>query len=121
MKFTCDDIIRELSLDGDVQHLSGPSVSKWTLASTYTIPPGTQLVRVKCYNVHGVGRFMASFSNGVMTDGSWQCAHDGGTMASPSVLKANGDQVEGISRDASWIWATESGADTVSCELSLNW
>ena len=121
MNFTCDDITQELSIDGNLQHLSGDSVTKWNLASTHIIPPDTQLIRVKCHSTGGPGGFLASFSNGVVTDDSWQCAREGGDLAPANVLNANGGEVEDISRDANWIWAPESVANTVFCERSLNW
>ena len=121
INFTCDDIIQEFSLDGVLQPISGGGVNKWNLASTYNIPAGTKKIRVNCFNTGGAGGFLASFSNGDKTDGSWQCAADGGAMAPADVLNANGGSVADISSDANWIWASDSGANTVSCEKTLNW
>ena len=120
MNFSCDDVTQALSVDRVLQPVSGDSASTWNLASTYNIPAGAQSIRVKCHNTGGPGGFLASFSNGVKTDGSWQCAAEGGAMAPATVLDANGGGVPDISSDANWIWASDSGAETVSCEKTLN-
>lgn len=129
MNVTCDNIIQTLILDGVEQAAPDANVNQWQMASTYSIPAGTQVVGVKCENTNGIAGLLASFDNGQVTDASWECSvesFDSG-MAPASVYEANGDAIPGIFSSAYWIWTGDNsysggaGDVTVFCKGTLNW
>ena len=51
-------------------------VCHWKIPERFTLRGDTKVVTVKAHNDPGnVGAILASFSNGVVTDDSWQCAN----------------------------------------------
>ena len=46
----------------------------WEETERFTLPGDTKVVTIKAYNPGYVGGILASFSNGVVTDGTWRCA-----------------------------------------------
>ena len=47
----------------------------WGVARRFTLPADTKVVTIKGGNdPNNIGGILASFSNGVLTDGTWQCA-----------------------------------------------
>ena len=87
----------------------------------FTLPANTKVVTVKAHNSHGMGGILASFSNNVVTDGSWQCADMSWCntkdcrvkweRAAAGSLERNYDRkIPGIKQSALWIWAQNQTA-----------
>ncbi len=104
----------------------------------FVLPEDTQVVTMKARDHHAVGRILASFSNGYVTDESWSCADssscDGSTDDCPS-LKWNNASTFGkndessttsrkhhieIASNAQWIWISSSSATSVWCKRTFS-
>ena len=48
--------------------------TEWWETERFALPGDTRVVTIKGDNPAGPGGILASFSNGVVTDGTWQCA-----------------------------------------------
>ena len=46
----------------------------WRKPQRFTLPVDTKNVTIKAHNPYNVGGILASFSNNLVTDGSWECA-----------------------------------------------
>ena len=137
MTATCDNEM-EVFFDGVKQTAPESELNDWTKSSTFPISADTQVVGIKCVDLHVVGGILASFSTGEVTDGSWQCSTEASSgWASPgfvpssawqqaTVIGNNGVQPwgkrPGISDSAEWIWTPEwSGGHTlVYCRKELH-
>ena len=96
----------------------------------FTLPADTKVVTVKAHNSNGKGGILASFSNGVVTDKSWQCADmslctskdcSRATWQSPVTLhkvKRQGKRSIKV-QSAQWIWASEKTAERVWCRKTF--
>ncbi len=112
-------------------------VCEWWTAEHFTLRGDTNVVTIKAHNDpdNNVGGILASFSNNVVTDESWQCAD----MSSwPAVTNAsweqavtyglNSDPIGGekkwtniteIALSAKWIWVDDSTATRVWCRKTF--
>jgi hypothetical protein len=104
----------------------------WEKAENFTLPGNTKYVIIKARNYPGdVGAILASFSNGVITDESWECAeirsHDSGNyerkpvwqQAKSNQIKSN-KAISGIEPKAEWIWITNAYAESVWCKKTFS-
>ena len=121
--------------DNGTEHILNTS---WKVAQRFTIAGDTKVVTIKGDNPGSVGGILASFSNGVVTDGTWQCAdmsscttvecensviwHDAQTYG------VNGEtnrpwqgrgRFEEIESTAKWIWVHFSEAKRVWCKKTF--
>ena len=105
----------------------------------FILPEDTQVVTIKAYTFwKSVGRILASFSNGYVTDESWSCANSFSCKNSsddcPS-LKWNNATTFGkndessttsrkyhieIASNAQWIWISYSSATSVWCKRTFS-
>ena len=96
----------------------------------FTLPANTKVVTVKAHNSHGMGGMLASCSNNVVTDGSWQCAdlsrcntkdcHVKWELAAAGRLERNFDRkIPGIKQSALWIWVQNQTAERVWCRKNF--
>ena len=111
----------------------------WTVSEKLTLAGDTKVVTIKGDNdPNDVGGILASFSNGVVTDDTWQCAQIGSCTnkcedsvtwkdAKTYGLKGNktypwGEQgiaFEEIESTAKWIWVDNSSATSVWCRKTF--
>jgi hypothetical protein len=119
--------------------------SNWSEAESFTLPGNTKYVIIKALNDPGnVGGILASFSNGVVTDESWECAnmssHESGNCGSePKWHKAKeygpnnktispwgthltylNKTISEIEPRAQWIWITNASATSVWCKKTFS-
>jgi hypothetical protein len=114
----------------------------WRKAESFTLPGNTKYVIIKARNdPRDVGAILASFSNGVLTDESWECANMGShnsadcesepewhnaTEYGPNnkTTRPWGTQLEkaisGIEPKAQWIWITSAYATSVWCKKTFS-
>ena len=128
MVATCDDTNMKVYFDG-VQQTPVPAseANSWNTASTIDIPSGTSVVGIECENGGGTGGILASFDNGVVTDGTWQCSTQSleavTGMADAVAFGANGNGIPAIDSAAQWIWTSDnkySGGQTkVFCVTAI--
>ena len=121
---------------GEVQLLNGD----WTVFDQLTLAGDTKVVTIKADNPHYVGGILASFSNGVVTDGTWQCAEIGSfTNECENSVTWKGAKTCGLNRNetppwgqrrgkgafeeieptAHWIWVDNSKATRVCCRKTF--
>ncbi len=103
------------------------------IAEHFTLSGGTKNVTIKAYNREKEGGILASFSNNVVTDGSWQCAD---MSSCPEVKCAAWEQavtygfndvhneekwekINEIESTAQWIWVKHSTAKRVWCRKAF--
>ena len=122
------DVGNDSSVDGDL----------WTPKS-FTLTGDTKIVTIKAHNeVGGPGGILASFSNKVLTDESWDCADmkgrhpfcsngSSGPLWKPAVTYGRNDnastiwyqfrgrKLDEIESNAQWIWVNDSTATEVWC------
>ena len=111
----------------------------WEVAQRFTLPADTKVVTIKGGNDPGnVGGILASFSNGVVTDDTWQCADMSlcttGKCESPVTWQdaqtygVNGEtnrpwhgqgRFQEIESTAKWIWVNNSLATRVWCNKTF--
>ena len=89
--------------------------------NTVNIPAGTKLIAVKTYDFDTYGGLIGSFSDGVVTDGTWKCTReyragwetlnfDDRNWPFATATRGQGDpgawaNVPKIASNAKWIWA----------------
>ena len=117
--------------------------SDWKIAERFTLAEDSRVVTIKARNVAdgNVGAILASFSNNVVTDETWQCSNRGdysyhvnndsnwqaaitygynNEHASHIWIGVNqGKPVEGIKQTAQWIWVNDSTATAVWCRKTF--
>ena len=108
----------------------------WKKTERFTLPGVTKVVIIKGRNNHGKGAILASFSNGVVTDGAWQCANMGSctinecdnseTWQNATTYGVNGDKpspwnakMKYIESTAHWIWVDNPSAESVWCKKTF--
>jgi hypothetical protein len=110
-------------------------------AKNFVIPGDTKYVKIKANNAGHVGGILASFSNGVLTDESWECADMSSCNSKNCDSKPKWRQavsyglnnktiwpwgtffkkaVHGIERKARWIWVADRYAKSVWCMKSFS-
>ena len=105
--------------------------SNWKSAASFTLPSGTQyvVIRVKKENNFD-GGILAEFSNGYVTDSSWQCTETNSAAKNlwppaQEVALNNGENsqwnavVNDIAISAKWIWTGNSDHGEVWCWKSF--
>ena len=105
--------------------------SNWKNAENFNLPSDTLYVTIKAGSKNNaIGGILAEFSNGFVTDSSWQCAEISSTTENPwpaaYVVAANDGShsqwnrvVANISPDAKWIWTSNSEDSEVWCRQSF--
>lgn len=111
----------------------------WQKADRVTIHGNSTVVTIKGVNDPGsAGGILASFSNGVVTDVTWQCAEIGNatecensiTWEDAQTYGVNGDNqsiwgkvrsgpFEEIESTAQWIWVNYHSATNVCCKKTF--
>ena len=108
----------------------------WDQAERFTLPKDTKVVTIKGNNSKGVGAILASFSNGVVTDGTWQCAdmssctttdcENSVTWQGAKTYGINGKntspwnrRLNDIDSTAQWIWVDHNLAKRVWCKKTF--
>ena len=131
-----NDIKVSITIDNDGSLTTDTGVvhennGNWQKAEHVHIPGNTKWVEIKAQNPGDVGGILASFSNGVVTDESWQCA-DVSEASKPVWGQAvgygynnkdtepwgrvnGGKAIPEIESRAQWIWVSDRYAETVLC------
>ena len=127
---TIDDY-GSLITDAGVEHALG---TWWWETQNFTLPVDTRVVTIEGDNPWLGGGILASFSNGVVTDGTWQCADMSScntTECENSVtwqdaktygVNANHSTYEtipNIDSTAQWIWVENAFATRVWCKKTF--
>ena len=118
------------------------NITGWTEASPVTLLANTTCVVIEGKTTGGVkgndvGAILASFSNGILTDESWQCiisnvaksqlvwpkakSHGRNNKRTGNIwIKYNSDKpVANINGNATWIWIESIKEESVTCRRSL--
>ena len=116
------------------------SITGWKVASPVTLLANTTCVVIEgktTGGVHDVGAILGSFSNGILTDESWQCIISNAAKSQLVWPKAksyarndiktgsvwinyNADKpVANIDRNATWIWTKNEKEESVMCRGSF--
>ena len=100
----------------------------WASSIRFILPLGASNLAVHVENVNGQIRFLASLSNGKVTDSSWRCSSltaDGwssedfdASIWSPAVVRG-GNGLQGISSEAKWIGVQNQTAASFYCVLKF--
>ena len=110
--------------------------TNWKKTERFTLPGDTKDVTIKGDNSGGPGAILASFSNGVVTDGTWQCAdmslctlteyENSVTWQGATIYAVNGDtlspwkiSMKDIESTAHWIWVVNASAESVWCKKTF--
>ncbi len=109
----------------------------WRLPERFVLPEDTQVVTIKAHNHVFVGGILASFSNGYVTDESWNCAYkttcDDSSNSCPNLqwnnattfLKKYAHSTTWVSgrikfaSSAQWIWISSASATSVWCKRTF--
>jgi hypothetical protein len=113
-------------------------VCGWKTPGRFTLPGDTKVVTIKAHNdVGNVGGILASFSNRVVTNASWQCVdmsksnptwlsaieYGLNVASSGSIWSENnkpGKKISEIEETAQWIWVRNSEARRVWCRKTFS-
>ena len=113
------------------------NITRWTEASPVTLLANTTCVVIEGKTTGGVGAILGSFSNGILTDESWQCIISNAAKSQLVWPKAksyarndiktgsvwinyNADKpVANIDRNATWIWTKNEKEESVTCRGSF--
>ena len=124
VNITCDDKC-DLYTKGK---LLGHKPHGWSSSTSFILPLGTSNLAVRVENTGGYGGFLASLSNGKVTDSSWRCSSltaDGwsskdfdASIWSPAVVRG-GNGLQGISSEAKWIGVQNQTAASFYCVLKF--
>ena len=118
------------------------NITRWKIASPVTLLANTTCVVIEGKTTGGVkgndvGAILASFSNGILTDESWQCiirnaaksqlvwpkakSHARNNKRTGSVwIKQNSEKpVANIDGNATWIWTENEKEENVTCRRSF--
>ena len=102
----------------------------WTVHETFTLLSNTTGVVIDATNPGNVGAMLASFSNGVVTDESWQCISSSSKSTQPEWPKAatygrnDGTtspwgKIDNINETAQWIWTSNRYEKSITCRKSF--
>ena len=104
----------------------------WDQTERFILPGDTKVVTIKGDNTGGPGGILASFSNGVVTDGTWECAdmsscttecENSVTWQGAKTYGINGEKPWNtrpyIDSTAQWIWVDNNKATRVWCEKTF--
>ena len=107
----------------------------WTITDRFALPGDTKVVIIKGDNGRGSpGGILASFSNGVVTDDTWQCADMSScaTTECENSVTWQGAKTYGVNKNnptwktrpyidstAQWIWVNSSSAERVWCKKTF--
>ena len=109
----------------------------WWETERFALPGDTKVVTIKGDNGPGSpGGILASFSHGVVTDGTWQCAdmssctttdcENSVTWQGAKTYGINGEnplpwnrKLNDIDSTAQWIWVDNSSAERVWCKKAF--
>ena len=108
----------------------------WTETERFALPGDTKVVTIKGENTESGGGILASFSNGVVTDGTWKCAdmssctttecENSVTWQGAKTYGINGEnplpwnrKLNDIDSTAQWIWVDSSSAERVWCKKAF--
>ena len=123
-----------LMVDTEEKHDLTPD---WTKTDRFALPGDTKVVTIKGDDrLGGVGAILASFSNGVVTDGTWQCAdlssctttecENSVTWQGAKTYGINGEKpspwnrrLNDIDSTAQWIWVDNNKATRVWCKKTF--
>jgi hypothetical protein len=131
VNITVDNSGRLITDSGEKRNV----VCMWSKVKHFTLSGHTKHVTIKAYKARGKNGILASFSNNVVTDESWQCANMDGCISSDcesfaatkwSNATAYGFNIEDSDRNsrekineikstAQWIWAKNGEAERVWC------
>ena len=131
---TCDDVMK-VYFDGVLQS-SDPAMANYRHSSKLTIPGGTQVLAIECYDEGGAEGILASTDKGVVTDKTWSCSRDlvegwtgpgfqdtSGSFIPPVVQATNGEApwgfIEGIEGRANWIRPKTSSSRQAYCRKNI--
>ena len=108
----------------------------WWTAKEYALPGNTKYVAIEARNPNHNGGILASFSNDVVTDESWQCAdmnschlhwrscnwrraisYGSNNNSTRTVLKG---KIPKIERKAQWIWVNDQSTTWVKCKKTFS-
>ena len=118
------------------------SITGWKVASPVTLLANTTCVVIEGKTTGGVkgndvGAILASFSNGILTDESWQCIISNAAKSQLVWPKATtyarnnnrtnntwiddylGTPVPHIDGNATWIWTKNKNEESVTCRRSF--
>ena len=117
------------------------SITGWKVASPVTLLANTTCVVIEGKTLYGgsggdVGAILGSFSNGILTDESWQCiisnaaksqlvwpkakSHAPNNNKIGSVwIKISKKPIANIDRNATWIWTEKNNEESVTCRGSF--
>ena len=127
---TCDD---EMIVYVDGTAHQDDNMQIWDKGSSVTLPVGSKVLAIECFNKGGGFGILGSTSDGMLTDGSWKCAgemqegwtnpdFDDSAWEAAQVIKGNGEgapgKIDGVLDDAQWIWST-GGEKTTYCRKIL--
>ena len=111
--------------------------TKWEETERFALPGDTKVVTIKGDNgANSPGGILASFSNGVVTDGTWQCANmsscttpeceNSVTWQGAKTYGINGEKpspwnrrLNDIDSTAQWIWVDNNKATRVWCKKTF--
>ena len=108
----------------------------WHETERFNLSGDTKVVTIKGDNLGGEGGILASFSNGVVTDGTWQCADMSScaTTECENSVTWQGAKTYGINEEkphpwniklndinstAQWIWVDNYFAKRVLCKKTF--
>ena len=92
---TCDNFMK-VFLDGVLAFQDdnyGSDTLQWKITTELDIPRGTKVLGIECLDIHVAKGILASATNGLFSDGSWECStnqHLEG-WADPGFVDTNGD------------------------------
>ena len=128
---TCDDHMI-VYVDGTAYQ--DDNMQHWNKASTVTLPIGSTVLAIECFNTGGPFGIIGSTNDGMLTDDSWKCSgemqdgwmnpdFDDSSWETAQVIKGNDDggdpgKIDEVSDDAQWIWST-GGETTSYCRKML--
>ena len=108
--------------------------ANWQITQKFNLPADTKDVTIKGNNSESVGGILASFSNGVVTDGTWQCAdmslctttkcENSVTWQDAETYGVNANHKiwrtrSNIDSTAQWIWVVNRLAKRVWCKKTF--
>ena len=107
----------------------------WEVSQRLILPGNTKGVTIEAINSGNVGGILASFSNGVVTDATWQCANmspcttvqceNSVTWQNATTYGVNNDSTKpwkrraDIELTAQWIWVDDDDATRVWCKKTF--
>ena len=113
------------------------NITGWRVASPVTLLANTTCVVIEGETTTGAGAILASFSNGILTDESWQCikrnaaksqlvwpkakshARNNNRTGNTWIVDHLGTPVPNIDGNAMWIWTEKRNEESVTCRRSF--